>query len=76
MVATVELERCVTRTGVLGVVLGKLHHREEPCPVIMLLIYESIKVCFYRSVYVFRLSVGLRVERGRESSLDTKEVIE
>ena len=76
MVATIELKRCVTRTGVFGVVVGKLRHQEEPCPVILLPIYEGTKVYFYCAVLAFRLSVGLRVECGGKSLLDAKEITE
>ena len=76
MVAIVELERCVTRIGVLKVLLDKLRHREELYLVILLTIYEGIKICFPRAVLAFRPSVGLMVERIRESLLNAKEVIE
>ena len=33
-----------------------------------------MKVCFYCAILLFRLYVGLRLERGKESSFDTKEV--
>ena len=75
IVASVKLERCVTRTGVHRVVVGKLRHQEERCLVILLLIYKSTKVCFYPAILAFRLSVGLSVERGRESLLDVKQVV-
>ena len=66
----------MTRTSVLRVVVGKLRHREKPCPVILIPIYESSKVSFYGAIMSFYLTVCLRVERSVEFSLDAKEVTE
>ena len=74
MVATVELERWVTQTGVFGVVIGKFRHWEEPCLVILLSIHENTKVSLYNAVLLLRLTVYLRVERDGEFSLDVEEV--
>ena len=76
IVATIELKRYVTRTGVFGVVVGKLCYHKKPCSVILLTIYKSTKVSFHGAVLLFRLTVSLKVERSRESSLNTKEVTE
>ena len=76
MVATVELKKCMTHIGILGVVVGKLCHRNEKYSVILLPIYIGTKVCFYRIVLAFCLAVSLRVECGREPSLDVEEVRE
>ena len=76
MVATVELERFVTHTAIVGVVVGKLHHQKEPCPVILLSIYKGMKVCFHGAILAFRLFIGLRVECGGELSFDVEEVTE
>ena len=61
MVTIVELKRCLTYTGIFGVVVGELRYREEPYPIILLLIYENTKVRFHRDILAFCLSVGLRV---------------
>ena len=76
MIATGELKNCLTRTGILEVVVGKLCHREKLCLVILLLIYENTKVSFHGAVLLFFLIVCLRVIWGRELSLDAEEVTE
>ena len=76
MIATVELKRYMTCTGVLGVFVGKLCHWEEPCPVILLSIHKSKKISFYVAVLLLHLTVCLRMECSKESSLDAEEVTE
>ena len=64
IVATVELEKCVTRIGVFEVVVGKLRYWEEPCLVILLPIHKSPKVSFHSADLLLRLTVCLKVERS------------
>ena len=46
------------------------------CPVVLFEVDQGLKVRLYRAVLSFCLPVCLRVERGGESSFDTKEVAE
>ena len=76
MVDTIQLKRCVTRTGVFRVIVGKLYHREESCPIILLLIHKSPKVSFDVTVLLLRLTVCLKVKRGGKFFFDAEEVAE
>ncbi len=62
VVITIELEMGVTGAGILGVVVGKLHHWQWPCLVVLLLIDECSEVCFHSAVLSLDLAVCLRVE--------------
>ena len=74
MVAVIQLERYAIGVCIFGVVVQKLGHRQESCPVILFEVDKDSKVCLHRAVLLFRLPVCLRVKRDGELSLNTKEV--
>ena len=72
----VEFKKYVTSTAVFEVVIGKLYHWQETCPIILFPIYKGTKVSFYCAVLLFCLAVCLRLEHAEVLSLDAKEVTE
>ena len=61
---------------ILGIIIRKLSHREEPGPIVLLEVDESLEIHFYRNILLFRLAVCLQVKSGGEPLLDAKEVAE
>ena len=74
MEAAVEFERRVAGAGILGIVVGKLSHWQEPCPVILLPVHKGSEVCLYCAILPVCLAIGLWMESRRESSLDFQEI--
>ena len=74
MVATVQLKRCVAGACILGVVISKLGHWQELCPIILFKVDKGLKVGIHGAVLPFCLTVYLRMEGSRESPLDAKIV--
>ena len=74
MISTIELKRCVTGAGILGIVVSKLRHGKKPCPIILLEVDEGSEVGLYRTILSLNLAVRLRVEGGGESPLDAEEI--
>ena len=72
--AIVEFKRRVAGAGVLGIVVGKLSHWQEPCLVILLPVHKGSEVCLHCAVLPFYLAIGLRMESHRESSFDSQEI--
>ena len=60
--------------GILGIVVGKLYHEKNLCPIILLKVNERSKISFHYIILPFGLTVYLWVEGGREALLDTKEI--
>ena len=74
MIAAVQLKRRVTNACVFCIVINKLCHWQEPSPVILLEVDKSLEVCLHGAVLPLGLPVCLRMEGGRELSLDAKKV--
>ena len=74
MVAAVLLERDVAGACIIYIVISKLGHWQEPCPIVLLEIDKGSKVGLYGGVLPFCLAVGLGVEGGRKLPLDPKEI--
>lgn len=71
MGAAVQLERRVTGARILGVVVRKLGHLQEPSPVNLFVVDEGLGLCLHRVVLPFGLSVGLGIEGGGELTFDS-----
>ena len=65
----------MTSACILGVIVRKLGHRQESCPVILFEVDKGSKVCHHRAVLLFGLTVRLRMERGGKSPFNSEEVI-
>ena len=60
----------MTGAGILGIIIGKLRHGEEICPIILLEIDKGLGVGFYCSIVPFGLPVRLEIESNGEFLLD------
>ena len=65
-----EFKRCVTGAGIFGIVIDKLYHGKEPCPIILLKVDKGSKVGFYHIILPFGLHIRLGVENDRDFLLD------
>lgn len=74
MISAIELKRCVIGTGIFGIIIGKLSHWYEPCPVILLEVDKGLEISFYCTILLLGLVVYLQVKSGGESSLNILEV--
>ena len=48
--------------SVLRIIIGEFSHRQEPSPVVLLIIDEDAKVGLHNTILPFSLAIGLRVE--------------
>ena len=74
MIAAIQFERHVTNACILRIVISELGHRQEPSPVILLEVDKGSEVHLHSAVPPLDLPVCLRMEGGREPSLDVEEV--
>ena len=58
----------------LGVVVGELVYRKEPCSIVLFKVNKSPKVNLHSVVLLFCLTVCLRMERSREPPFNAKKV--
>ena len=73
VVPIVKLEKRIPCAG-FRIIISKLHHRQEPRPVVLFVINQSSKVSFHYAVLPLNLAIGLRVEGGREPPFDAQEI--
>ena len=64
MVAIRGVERAAAQCLMLALHVGKLCHWQEFCPVVLLLAAVDAEVVFQLLVLLFRLPIGLGVERS------------
>ena len=74
MVPTVKLKRRVVVTEIFDIIIRKFGYWWELGPVILFKIDKNIWIAFNDTILSLRLNINLRVERGRETTLDVKEV--
>lgn len=74
VVATVDLERCMTGARIFRVIVSEFSHREEPSPIILLVIDKGSEVGFHDTTLPFGLTIGLKVKSGGESPLDSQKI--
>ena len=60
--------------SILGIIIGKLRHREKPCPIILLEVDKGSKVGFYHTILPFGLTIYLWMESGGKFLLDAKKI--
>ena len=65
MVVAIEFKWGVTGAGILGIVIDKFRHWQQPYSIILLLIDKCSKVCLHCTVLLFYLAICLRVEGYR-----------
>ena len=60
--AAVQLEKSVAGAGVFRIVIGEFHHRQQPSPVVLLIVDESLEISLYCADLPLCLAICLRVE--------------
>jgi len=75
VVAEVRKEWGCANQGMVMIVLGKLHHREEVCPIVLSVQAEYLEVRLHPLIVVLHLSLCLRVIGGQESQFNSKPLI-
>ena len=64
----------MANASILGIIVGKLRYGKKPCPIILLEVDKGLEISFHRTILPLSLAVHLRVEGGREFSLNAKEI--
>ena len=64
----------MANASILGIIIGKLHHRKKLCPIILLKVDKSLEVGFHYAILSFGLTIRLWIEGGGESPLNAKEI--
>ncbi len=62
MEAAIQLERGMVGAGVFRIVIGDFRHRQQPCPVFLLIVDEGPEIGLQRTVLPLCLTICLRVE--------------
>ena len=70
MISTIELKRCVTSAGILGIIISKLCYKKKLCSIILFEVDKGLKIGFHYAILPFSLAVCLQVEGGGESLLN------
>ena len=70
MEAAIQLEGGIAGAGIFRIIIDEFSHRQEPCPVILLVVDKDPEVGLHCTILPFSLAISLGVEGGRESSLD------
>jgi hypothetical protein len=73
MVAVVGEERSLAGRGVDGVVVSELGAGQELLPIVLLVVAKGAEILLKDLVDTLGLTVGLRMERGRQVGLDVEE---
>ena len=76
MIAAVQLERHVTGSAVLCIVISKLGYWQKPSLVILFEVDKSSEERLHGGVLPLGLPVYLRMEGSKKPLLDAKEVAE
>ena len=74
MIFVIELKRFMANAGILGIVIGKFYYKKMSCSIILLRVDKGLEVNFYCTILLLSLAVCLRVEGGKEFSLDAEEI--
>ena len=64
VIAIRGVELAAAQCLMLALHVGKLCHWQELCPVVLLLAAVDAEVVFQRLILLFRLPIGLGMERG------------
>ena len=68
MISAIELKKRVAGARIFGIIIGKLYHRQKPCPVLLLEVDKGPKISFNCAILPFNPAVRLKVEYGEEFS--------
>ena len=65
MEAAIQLKGGIAGADIFQIIISESSHRQDPCPVILLVIDKGPEVGFHSTVLLFCLTVRLGVESGR-----------
>ena len=68
--AGIQLEGGIAGAGIFRIIIGESSYRQEPCPVILLIVDKSPEIGLQCTILPFSLAVSLGVEGGREFPID------
>lgn len=64
MIATVEFKKSIVDTYILGIIIGKLDHKQELRLITLFLINKSIKINLYHLILLLYLIINLYIYKG------------
>ena len=70
MISIVEFKKYVADTGILGIIVSKLRHRNKLCPIILFEVDKSSKIGFCHIILSFSLAGRLWIKDDRKFLLD------
>ena len=74
MMSAIELEKYVVNASILSIIVSKFCHGKKSCSIILLEVDKDLEVGFHCTILSLSLVVYLRVEGGRKSLLDMREI--
>ena len=60
--------------SILGVIVGKLHHKKKPYLIILLKVDKSLEINFHYTILLLSLAIYLQIKGGRESLFNAEEI--
>ena len=70
METAIQLEGDRVVAGIIRIISGEFSHRQEPFPVLLLIVGKDPEINRYCTILSFCLTVSLEVKGDRESLLD------
>ena len=64
MEVAIQLKRGIPDPGIFRIIISEISHRQEPYPVIMLVVDKGSEVDIYCTILSFSLAVNLGVKGG------------
>ena len=71
--AAIQFKESIVGAGIFRIIIGEFRYRQEPSPVILLVVNKGLKVAFHIAVLFLCLNVYLEVESGRKSPFYVKK---
>lgn len=75
VVAIIKLEKYMTNTYILNIIISKPNYWYEFCLVIFVKIYKSFDKNLYGAILFFGLTISLKIEDKGKPWLDFQEVV-
>ena len=75
IISAIEFEKYIADISIFDIIVYKLRHKKNLCPIILFKINKDLKIGFYYTILFFSLAVSLWVEDGIKSPLDAKKIV-
>lgn len=72
VITVISIERRYARRGIARIIVREFGKRQEIYPIVLLVIAIHPKVLLDGLIHPFRLTVGLRMKRGRQLALNAE----